>query len=273
MVNFDLSRVPTSLEVKRVGKKPLYFSTRSDYYQTLLDQGIVSSEEDLSGNPELVAKVQSHWQSHRGQIGCAFAQFLSNKPEAYKWHRIVVLASNPKDWRLGQYIDKAVNDPDKSALSIIFSRITTNNELVGLLRHFATLPRCQLKEINHPDDNQGDLIIRLGLRVQITRTVHAYALTFGPFSELFPLTRQAPFTEIIFPTKPKVPPLRHGLTDDPNAAHLADLPVPFLDKTWKKMMRKTSELKLRVLGKKHFGARAEVTVSLPRSLWENKEDK
>lgn len=267
----DFSQVPTSLKVKHSNKTTLRFSTRTDYFVALRHQGLVSSEKDITGDPELVTKIQSHWQSHKGQIGCAFGQLLSNKPEHYKWHRIVVLEKNPKSWRLNKYIDRAIKDQNNAALSMIFPEVTTGNELVKIFRYFATLRRCHLEEIKKQGDTEVDTIIRLGLRIRLTKTIHAYALTFGPFPDLFPLTRQAPFTEIIFPSKTKVPPLRSFLTDDPKSAHLADLSIPFTDKAWEKLMRNTTKMKFRVLGQKHPGASAKVTISLPRRSWTSRD--
>jgi hypothetical protein len=267
MVPADLTNIPTSNEITRPGRTPLHSSSRNDYFHALVERGIVSDKDDFVSNFELVAEIQRHWQRKSGQIGCRFAQFMAHDPPEHNWHRIVIGASEPKAWTeadVGAHVEKAIEDPTIAALSLIFPEVETHEEIALLVRYFGNLSPRQIKEL--PADEQEDLI-RLGIRIQINESVRAYALAFGPFSELFPLTRRAPFLEIAFPAGPKQPPLREGLTDDPDAAHLADVPVNLSDKAWNNMMSQTKRLKADILKPSHPGARARVTISLPYKIW------
>jgi hypothetical protein len=268
MTDFDFSKVSTSIKVERPDKRPLRFSSRRDYLQALLEQGVISSKHELIDKPELVAKIQQHWQRRRGQIGCAFAQFMSDDPPSHDWHRLVITGSLPQTWQapeMGQYLNDAIQDQDNSALSLIVPEVRNDRQLAELIWHVSALPNCLILEFD--DSAQSEEIIYIGLRVPLNENVLAFALVFGPFS-YFPLTRQAPFTEIIFPTKPKTPPLRKGLTKDPGSAHLADVHLRLGDDAWQKMMKNTKRLKAEVLSRDHPGARARVTVGVQRRIWE-----
>jgi hypothetical protein len=268
MTSFDLTDIPTSIEIVRSGRSSLHSSSREDYYQALVERGAISNRDDFVSNLELVAEIQRHWQRRSGQIGCRFATVMADDPLKHNWRRIVFGSDQSEVWteaNVGAKIEEAISDPATFALSLIFPEVESYDEFAPLIRYFGNLPSCLIVEL--PKDEQEE-IVRLGIRIQLTESVRAYALAFGPFPELFPLTRQAPFTEIVFPVKPKEPPLRKELTPDPHAAHLADVPIHISEKAWGNLWRLTERLKADILKDSHPGARARVTISLPRKVWE-----
>lgn len=266
----DWSAVPTSITVPQEGGRELEFSTRDDYVFALTDQGAISSEEDLVHDLELVDEVQRQWFIKRLQVGCFFAKLMSGKAAGYGWHRSVVPGTHCSDWlaaSLEARLEKAIADPAIIALSVVFPEVVKENQLADLIRHFVAFERTDVEEVSGEDSD----LVRLGLRIEMAESGFSFPLCLGPF-EVFPLTRRSPFTELALPTSPRSYPLRPNVTDDPSAIHLAAVQVPVSllgDDAWSKIWANTVDLKRRVLGGPHPGARARVTVSLPRALWES----
>lgn len=268
MADIDLSNIPKSITMEKVGERPLRFSSRTDYCNALLAQSVAPTEHDLISDPEVVVKIQQHWQNRTQQIGCRFAQFMSHEPSEFGWHRIVVYGSRPKEWPLSsleRQIEESIHDPTRRALSLIFPEVTNEKQLAQLTLSIGGFQSSSIEEIDVVDDGR---LIQLGLRVRLSEMVRAFALAFGPFAKTFPLTRQAPFMEFTFPTKPKEKPLREGLERDDNAAHLADVPLPVGGDAWRKMIRGTKKLKRQVLDGSHPSARARVSLAISRRVWE-----
>ena len=270
MRDVDWSAIPTSITIPQEESRELEVSTRDDYVFALIDQGVVSSNEDLVHDLGLVAEVQRQWFSKRLQVGCFFAKLMSENTADYGWQRFVVPGTHPSDWlaaNLEARLEESISDPAVIALSIVFPEVVEENQLADLIRHFRAFERTHIEEVGEKIPN----LVRLGLRIEIAESVFSFPLCLGPF-EVFPMTRRSPFTELVLPTSPKGYPTRPNVSDDPSAVHLAAVQVPVSrlnDNAWSRTWANTQLLKQRVLGGTHPGARARVTVSLPRALWES----
>lgn len=272
MSGVDWSAVPTSITVPQEGESELRFSARDDYVSALMNQGVISSEVDLLQDLRLVAEVQQQWFKKRMQVGCRFAKVMAGDPAGFGWYRFAVPGTRPDDWlaaNLEDRLEDSIADSSIHALSMIFPEVVEDSQLTDLIRYFHAFERTHIEEVVEKGEEDPDLV-HLGLRIEIVESVFSFPLCLGPF-EVFPLTRRSPFTELALPTSPKSHPTRPNVEPDPSAVHLAAVQVPVSklgDDAWSKLWAGTEQLKRKVLGGKQPGARARVTVSLPRALWE-----
>lgn len=251
------------------------YPTRADYLEYLVREGYVRDEADFIAQPELVARVHEHW--HRlGQQGCRFAVFLGNRPVEHGWGRIVVPGTDPAAWEVGLWrgiaegVDTAIRRPAAQALSLLFPGVTTEEPLVGLVERMESRLGWTLLDVPEPAAGWGapEPVVGVAFRIPLNKDVLAWPIGLGPF-DFLPATRRSPLTEIILVTKPKRYPLRsERITDDPHAAHLADMPVNVEDEVFERLWVGTQRHKAFVLGDGGDPrAKAKVSFVLPSRLW------
>lgn len=262
-----------SLHIPRPNQTDLAFPQRSDYLQYLIERRIIASEDALDAHPEVVLDVHRHWHI-RGQHGCRFAQMLSNNPAGHRWGRVVIPGADPAKWSRGvwsdiaRHVESAIANAEEQALSLLFPSLTSETALVELLVQLKERLRWQAVLIDRLTASDGASLLRIGLRVPLADDITAWPIGFGPFPHLA-LTRRSPLAEIAFMVKPKTYPGRPNITQDPNAAHLADMQIPVItDDVWTKVWASTQSAKAeRLADPGDPAAKAKVTFVVPEELW------
>ena len=269
----DFLGIEESLSIPVPDKSPWRFSTRDDYIRFLIKRGDISEAKDLLAQTNLVLDVQRHWHG-RAQHACRFAQLMGKFPGAHGWATLVVSEKDETSWPdeiwdgIRARIQEALADERTQALSIFAPGVLTGPGLVRLLRDLKDKAGWSMTEARPPAYPE---MLTIGLRLSLPTepAVASWAVGFGPFSFL-PLTRQAPFTEIAFATKPKPEkPRSHRLSKDRSVAHLADIPINIPDKTFETWWPDTQKGKKIILGGADDSiAKAKVTYAVPATLWE-----
>ncbi len=268
----DLRRVRRS---RRIGAKRWPFPSRRDYINWARSHGRIEQVAEFDRSPQLVAEIQRHWHES-GQNGCRFAQLLSKGPAEHGWRVVVVVRGYEKGWLnrvlpdIHQQVARSIRHPATQALSFLFPGITTIADLVQLLVRLDGLEDWAVEEPDEPIEIDGRMYVPVGVRVLLGhKGVRSWALGFGPFPFL-PATRQAPFTELVLATKPKVFPLRDKrLNSNPLLAHLADVSAPVDDEDYGRLWSSTGTNKADILnGQRLDAARARVTFIVPRRQWD-----
>ncbi len=246
----------------------LEFPMREDYVQYFLDAKVVNAESEIWNSSELVSLIHRHWHGE-GRNGCIFALLAARTAEERGWYDFVVtkgindIENDTLNNTIKEAIVKAIEDPNCQILSLLFSNITTSQDLVILVKRLLTIDIIHLL-----DEQYFDEWVTLSLRIPINNEgVLSWLMAFAPLP-YFPQTRQSPVVEIAIRVKEKSDNLFHRLNKDKEAAHLADLPLDFRDevmeKTWLNTLKRTRQ----VLGEEpnHFSA-AKTTFILPKKDW------
>ena len=251
------------------------YPTRVDYLEYLVAEGFARDDEDFADQPELVARVHEHWHG-LGQQGCRFAVFLSGRPVEHGWGRIVVPGADPDAWDdgiwsgLSEGVAAAIRRAPTQALSLLFPGIASETSLVALVAALEARLGWTLLPLPEPAAGWGapEPVVGIAFRIPLNREVLAWPIALGPF-DFLPATRRSPITEVILVTKPKRYPLRsERITDDPGAAHLADMPVGVEDDVFERLWVGTQRHKAFVLGDGGDPrAKAKVSFILPARLW------
>lgn len=243
------------------------FSTRQDYIEYFIENGILDSEEQLWKNKEFVSTIHRHWHGE-GQNGCIFALLSARGADKRGWTDFVVTEMvDDIDNNLLSLIEKkilsSIKDPKCQILSLLFSNITTTRDLIKLIKKLLSIEIIQLENESIFDD-----WITLALRVPLnTENVLSWLMAFGPF-DYFPKTRQSPIIEIAIRVKEKPIDLFYRLNNDRETAHLADLPLDYEDKVMERIWNNTLKRTRTILSEEpnHFSA-AKTTFTIPREEW------
>ncbi len=248
----------------------LRFPVREDYVKYFLDSGVVATEKDLWKSDKFVSLIHRHWHGE-GRNGCIFALLAARKPDEIGWKDFVVtgsideIESGDTETLLKNLITLAISDPNCQVLSLLFSNIYTDNDLVRLIRFLLNMDIVKLV-----DEQEIDDLVTLSLRIPLNSdNVLSWLMAFGPY-DYFPQTRQSPITEVAIRVKTKPDIQFHRLNKDNFAAHLADLPLEYKDevmeKTWENTLKRTRY----ILGEEpnQFSA-AKTTFILPIKIWKS----
>lgn len=248
----------------------LAFSTREDYSKYFIENNIVKSDSQIWGNEQFVSIIHRHWHGE-GRNGCIFALLSARRAEEKGW-KDYVISKNVQQFNdttksiIEKQILRSIADPKCQVLSLLFSNITTNPDLVKLIKWLLTINIIKLV-----DEQRFDNLITIALRIPLNDNgVLSWLMAFGPFS-YFPQTRQSPIVEIAIRVKEKPIEIFHRLNNDREAAHLADLPLDYnlevMEQTWINTLKRTRL----ILGEEpnHFSA-AKTTITLPIEEWEVK---
>lgn len=261
----NLGDVPQGEQVSD-GTKTLTFARLEDY------QGLLCPALDLDDPGELeqfgavVAQVQADWH-RQGQNGCIFAQILSADRPAYGWRTTVVPRSETAEAAatIVEHTRAGVEDPDVRVVSFLLPWLTSEEDLAQLLKALAESPGWSVDGTSL-DESHTNLAVRLALE---GGTVSSWVLGFGSFG-CSPMTRRAPFIEIVVPVKPKVAG-QHRMDDDMSRSHLADVPLSaFGDPKYEGLKERTKRHRLFMLGgdEEEMRAKAKVTFTIPTTAWE-----
>jgi len=246
----------------------LKFSVRNNYISYFLEHGLASSEDEIWTNPELVSLIHWHWHGE-GRTGCIFALLSARRAEEKGWLSYVFsesasdLHQPEKIMEMNEKIESCINDPKCEILSLLFSKVETNQDLLSIIDFLLKSDRIFLYEEKNFDDNTC-----LSLRMPIEpKSIVAWLMAFGPFS-YFPQTRQSPITEIAIRVKPKPKVQFHRLSKDSDAAHLADLPLDYSEDIIERIWQNTYNRTRKILGEEpnDFSA-ARTTFTLPSKIW------
>jgi hypothetical protein len=196
----------------------------------------------------------------RGGAGCVFSTVAGKNPQSHGWHHFCVDAQKDE---VGRAIASAINDADTSTLSLIFPNVRSDQELVQMIKEFQLCRNVSLEQsILH------QAYRCFGFRIQITKDIVSWVSGFGNYN-FFPKTRQAPYTEIIFRTKPR-PHYEEMLKSSlGGVVHLADMKMNIamknvFQKFWDQSFINTE----RILGRKpDLRSAAKTTFSLPERIF------
>lgn len=246
----------------------LKFPTREDYVNYFIAEGSVKTEDEIWNNESYVSVIHRHWHSE-GRNGCIFALLAARRTEDFGWQDLAVTQSiseieSTKSLKfIDTKIQEAINNPKCEVLSLLFSKINTDEEIARLI---VSLLKCN--SIFLEEEQTFDQWTILALRVPLEKgSALSWLMAFGPFS-YFPQTRQSPITEIAIRVKPKPKEQFHRLSKDKDAAHLADLPLDYLEEVMEKTWTNTERRTRHILGEEpnHFSA-AKTTFTLPKDVW------
>jgi len=145
------------------------------------------------------------------KAGCSFAAIVARQPDNYGWHQEVLRNLDFFD----KVVETSIKNNDVSTLSLILPNIQTITELCNLIRELEKQSSVIIEQVSFEDFQC------IGMRVKID-IFTSWVSGFGNFN-FFPLTRQAPFTELSFRVKPR-PDYEWIMKEAPeNVIHLADL--------------------------------------------------
>ncbi len=246
----------------------LKFPVREDYVTHFLENGLVKDEDEIWSNENYVNVIHRHWHG-QGRNGCIFALLAARRADELGWKNYIVtedidaIEAGDLTTIVERQIQEAIDNPNCEILSLLFSRVITDEQLVRLIVYLLSLNNIFLEDEHVIND-----YITLSVRVPIqSRNILSWVMAFGPFS-YFPQTRQSAITEVAIRVKPKPEIQFKRLSKDYDAAHLADLPVDYKDEvmeqTWENTLKRTRI----ILGGEpdHFSA-AKTTFTLPNKLW------
>jgi hypothetical protein len=249
---------------RRVGRRS--FPTRRDYEDCAIELGLARNRQDIWSNGQLVNAVQNHWFT-LGQSGCVFAQYLIKYASAVGWKTVICpspsrqMGARQLASRLETLIADQVASPHCELLSLLFPKAATVPQFENLIKLLLRLKCVDLLPLETTSE-----LVGLSLRINLTcdRQCQSWVLGFGPF-HFFPVTRQAPVTEIVIRTKPKVLPLKQDGCTDLSAAHVADVPLEMDARRFALLWNASIQSRRAMLGSESGSfARARFTFSVPR---------
>lgn len=233
----------------------MLFPTRADYLEYFR---VVTPEVGtlLDIEPAIVVIIQRDWHI-RGQNGCVFSMNAARRFDQSQWSS-TVCSELPDSDTMRATIKAAVADKDNQLHSFIFPNITSSEGVYELVQR-SVEAGCILRQ----DNRDGVHITRLRWAIG---DVESWVLGFAPIGAV-PVTRQAPFTELVFRTKTKTKVIHPDLNNDPSQAHVADVDLGFDMVALGKLMKKSLERTAKLLGgvairTETHGAKAKTTYGI-----------
>ena len=207
---------------------------------------------------QIIDTQLSFYQS--GAAGCLFAAHAAMEPEKYGWQMSVAQGCGRS---IEPYVQEAITRPDVSTQSIILPFVDDEEQLLEFLLDFENIPLVFLEK----QAPFGDSVC-LGYRVSIDSKI-SWVTGFGPFLFL-PHTRQAPFTEIVFRTKPRPNYTEVIKEAPPNVIHLADMDMGNMKRSKFQALTDGSFTNTqKMIGHKpDLRSAAKTTFAVPMMLWE-----
>jgi hypothetical protein len=206
------------------GKKPRAFSSFDDLLNALIENGVVSSKEELiEKQPEQLSALLFEWYI-QGQIACVFAQMLAGSRKE-DWQSIVFkepVEAEELEERLVQSADNL------EALQLIFVGDGTPEQAVELIRMLCQHSSWSCHEMPWMKNEHADSI-PVGLRWHRPDSNYvSWVLGIAPF-EPMPFTRrfvEAPFIALVFRPSPpdhdRAPKRVEGGLEASHLAHMND---------------------------------------------------
>jgi hypothetical protein len=222
-----------------------------------------ASASEFAARPELVAATQAQW--HQTADPCVFAAFMSARRIDVGWTTVVLAprASPPAVAEaVAAHVEGALSDAATEIISILLPHLRSASDVAGLAGALPKHSGWSWTEVARERDRTHGALVLLGLRVSLGEGVLSEVLGFGPLVT-FPRTRGAPFTELVVRAAPG--PWR----EDPNRAHMADVPLDLEQDTITAMLDQTRKNRRRTLSEaEQQRAKAKVTFTLPAAAWE-----
>ena len=232
----------------------LTFPDREDYLSTLkLRDG--SGELDTAA---LIA-IQRDWHS-RGQNGCVFAMHAARQLSDQQWS-YEVYDGMPDALTMQMAIESAVGNPENELASLLFPNVTSLEQLAELINTAVEAGCVPYQEA------MGDVdVLRLRWRIG---EVESWVIGFIPLDDV-PVTRRAPFAELVFRTKQKSGIIHERLNNDPTQAHVADIDLGFGRDVTGSLLDKSTQRTMRLLGGEAarsaaHGAKAKTTYGIAQN--------
>lgn len=247
----------------------LAFPTKKDYEKYFLDNNVVKNEAEIWNNEEYVSLIHRHWHGE-GRNGCIFALLSARKAQEVGWENFVItknirtIENDNTKTLIHKKIEHAIRNPKCEILSLLFSNINSDADLVKLIKQL-----LKVESILLVDEQAIDKMVTLSLRVPLNKDgVLSWLMSFGPY-DYFPQTRQSPITEIVIRVKKKPDRQFHRLNNDKEAAHLADLPLEYTDSIMEKIWENTLKRTRIILGgEPNIFSAAKTTFTLPQKVWD-----
>lgn len=207
------------------------------------------------------AVIKTQLEFYRtGGAGCQFVAHAANNPTKYEWRLSIAEVDAVQ---IADLIMTAVLHPKISTQSIVFPSTQGEGGFLELLKVLNASDLITLEQRAVFRD-----FICLGYRVRMGE-IKSWMTGFGKF-DFLPVTRQAPFAEITFRSKPR-PPYKTVMKKAPaGVVHLADMDMKGMGKSefmsrWQDSYTHTRSL----LGHKpDLKSAAKTTFAIPLTLWE-----
>lgn len=226
--------------------------------------GILGQDNELDED-QTITSLQNLWHK-KGYNGCIFSQVIAQAPESYHWQASIVdtLGKQTAE-EIDRLINEAVENPTTKLLSIIFPSVTNQEDLTRLVEILA----YETSTIFLLNDEAVDQFVALAFRVALKdNQVLAWVMGFGP-QESFAATRQAPYTEIVIPVKPKPDNTYHRHNQDKDSAHVADQHIDLDEKVLERLWFNTFKKTRKVLGHEpNVFSGARTTFTVHESEWQ-----
>lgn len=205
-----------------------------------------TSDSDQSERARHYAEAQRDWHV-RGQNGCQFARLVAKDAEVVGWD-YAVFDGTPSQVtpdvvaKLDDQVVDAVKRPETQVLSFLMPAVTDARDAVQIMRRLTECSAFWLERDEMTGDGQ-----MLYLRYPVEEDIQAWVMAFAPF-DFLPNTRRGPFFELAIRVKQKPDWLFHKLNQDPELAHLADVPLQMSDRYWEDRFNSTVSRTRRILG-------------------------
>lgn len=240
------------MDFRKINKNKLVngkrYSVIEDYLEYFNLKYKLSPKEVLDSD-DLVIDISKNWIS-QGQIGCAFAKYMSHSTDDFGWKFEVCrfdTFSKEEVSALYSVIDSHINNPESETLSILFPYITEESQFYEMLDRLIKYSPFFLDSAV----NYGDNLKLLAIRLDISgKGNNSWIMALAPFEE-FPITRQSPITQLVIRLKVKDPSRMYHQAKNVADAHNADMPIDIIakhkqDALWDASFKNTE----RVLGHK-----------------------
>jgi hypothetical protein len=247
------------------------FPTRTDYERAFA--AVNPRDRDPWGQSAFAVAAMRHWHT-RGQTGCLFARRLAAIATETQWASSVYTSASQRGLAkemaktLNPALGQAISAPECEILSLIFTRIVTVGGLKTVCRLLTETSPITMSEL----PSQADTVVT-ALRLDISGAgTLSWLMAFGPFDS-WPPTRRGPVLEIAIRVKPKPRNLFHKLSQDPSAAHLADIDPSLTEAQMEKVFDRTEKFTREILGgdPDHRSA-AKASFSFPAAEWTEPEN-
>ncbi len=246
------------------------FPTRTDYERAFAT--VNPRDRDPWGQSAFAVAAMRHWHT-RGQTGCLFARRLAAIATETQWASAVYTSEDERGLAeemartLDPALNQAISAPDCEILSLIFTRIVTVGGLRTVCQLLTETSQITMSEL----PSQADAVVT-ALRLDISGTgTLSWLMAFGPFDS-WPPTRRGPVLEIAIRVKPKPRDLFHKLSQDPSAAHLADIDPSLTEAQMEKVFDRTEGFTREILGgAPDYRSAAKASFSFPAAEWKDSE--
>lgn len=219
------------------------FPSSAAYHEAVAAETV---DSDPSERARHYAEAQRDWHV-RGQNGCQFARLVAKDAEVMGWDYTVFDGAPTQITRavvaaLDNQVVDAIKRPETQVLSFLMPSVTDARDAVQIMRQLTEFSAFWLERDEMTDDGQA-----LYLRYPVKEGIQAWVMSFAPF-DFLPNTRRGPFFELAIRVKQKPGWLFHKLNQDPELAHLADVPLQMSNRHWEDRFDSTLSRTRRILG-------------------------